>query len=154
MPKSRVSKEHKEKVAKRNKQIKKNMEVNQVPDNLKVRQVPKWRSDDKITLTGIEWEAIYNYLLSARSANMAADAVMHRAVMDGVIKIDFERLNEAGTDYVEMTEEEQKPHKESLQQVINAFKERLSQSQQPQPTEEQQEQPQGLIVDMNGNPVS
>lgn len=160
MPKSRINKNRKEKV-KEYKQVKQienqlknqiKMERQQIPEHMKVRTVPKWKSTDTLELNGLEWETIYNTLSNIRAAIVAADSVMNRNIVNGKIQVEFEKLNDAGTDYVTLTGEDEAPYRKQFQEMLDKIKE---QGENPQPIEEAQpEQQQAKIVDLEGNPVT
>ncbi len=66
---------------------------NGIPQMPEVRNVPVWASDAEIVLTGFEWEAIQNALVQVQIAQQAAQSVMSRNIISGVVKMDFEKLN-------------------------------------------------------------
>lgn len=81
-----------------------------------VRQLPVWKSSDKIVLNGLEWEAIFNFINNTQDAFMAMNNVMNRHVIEGTIKMKFQKLS--GTEYVDMTPEEEAPYQKEFQDML------------------------------------
>lgn len=149
MAKSRNRPEHKEKkekyVKEKSKQIKSYLNImansqtetvtnnetvnnnpvqpNQLPA---VRQSPVWKSTDTITLSGQEFEYIYNYVQAASNAFTACQSVMARHLVDGTIKMEFEKLlhdqNGNPINYQRMNEEEAAPHKEEFEKLLDTLR--------------------------------
>lgn len=123
MPQSKNRKNHKTKVN-QFKQNQKNMDEQtqkamnqQIPP---VRSVPVWENDAQIVISGLEWEALYNPIMQLQLAQQAANAVMSRNIVSGVIGMDFEKLSDDKQSYVPMTEEEKAPHRESFATMLKA----------------------------------
>lgn len=130
MPESKNRKEHKIKLTKRKKE---QMEQNtkQVKEQLSntlppVRNVPTWEADATIKLSGIEWEVIFNGLSQLAQLQQAAQGIMSRNILDGTIKMVFQKLDAATMQYGEMTPEEMKPYQEQFSQMIANVKEAAS----------------------------
>lgn len=122
MPISKNRKSHKEKSNNFKNKNKKHMN-NQGPQQLPpVRNIPVWPSDAKIELTGFEWEAIQNGLVQVQVMQQAAQAIMSRNIINGVITMDFEKLNPKTLEYEPMTDEEKAPHREELAKLIEGLK--------------------------------
>lgn len=149
MPKSRKNPERKDKLNNYKKQNKREKIMenlqnlnNQLPQT---REVPRWDANEKIEVTGKEFELLYNFVTSIGDAYAAAQSIMSRNILNGKIQVDFEKLvdNGDGTfQYVEMTDEEQAPKKEEYNKLINSI---LS---------KQAEMPEEFTpVDENGLPV-
>lgn len=174
MPKSRVNKDRKEKVKdyKTIKQIEKQILKNNsmaetpqdnapqgVPEQLKVRSVPKWKGNEILEITGIEFEGLYNGSIKQSAAFL--DSVMNRNVVNGKIHVDFEKINEDGTDYEEMTEEEQAPFKKEFNQWLDSIRNhKPNQSETPKQDEVPSQAPtpaedapkeQAVVLDMKGD---
>lgn len=173
MPKSRVNKDRKEKVKdyktikqiekqilKNNSMAKTPQEIKPVPEELKVRSVPKWKGNEILDMTGIEFEGLYNGSIKQSAAFL--DSVMQRNIVNGKIHVDFEKLNEDGSDYVEMTEEEQAPFKKEFNQYLENIRNRKpTQSETPKqeevpsqvPTSPTEDAPkeQAVVLDMAGD---
>jgi len=123
MATSKHRKNHKEKVNNYKNQKSKTMSTErQVPQMPEVQSIPTWAGDAKIEVTGAEWEAIQNGLTSIQYAQQAAQAVMSRAIVEGVIKMDFEKLNPQTLQYETMTDEEKAPHLENFNAAIEKVK--------------------------------
>ena len=90
-----------------------------------IRPRPIWSSTAKIEVSGLEFEAIYNFINSVQGAYGAVQSVMNKNILSGNIQLDFEKLNQDKTAYVEMTEEEKAPHKAQYAAVLEAAKNRL-----------------------------
>lgn len=87
-----------------------------------VRSLPVWANDATIKLTGYEWEAIHNGLSQIQIAQQAAQAVLSRNIVDGVINVEFEKLDPTTLQYIPMTEEEKAPYRENLKATIEQIK--------------------------------
>lgn len=85
-----------------------------------VRPIPVWKSTDKIELSGLEFEVINNFINSVQASYGAIQSVMNRNILSGVISLDFEKLNEDKTAYVEMSDEEKAPHIAEYQKILEA----------------------------------
>lgn len=151
MPKSKHRKKHATQLQKfkTNKLMEKqNVNIPQLPP---VRSVPTWTNDAVITLTGYEWEAIQNGLTQVQIAQQAAQAVLSRHIVEGIIKLDFEKLNPQTLQYEQMTDEEKAPYVQNLEATIQQIK-------NPTVAKDEQEsiieQPVSGIVDQNGAPLS
>lgn len=83
-----------------------------------VVNAPSWDSNAKIEMNGREFEAIYNFIANAQEASLAIHSVMQKNLVNGTIRMNFRKLNDTGTDYVEMTPEEQRPYKEEFDQLL------------------------------------
>lgn len=138
MATSRNRKNHKSKLESF-KQKSKTMQK-QVPNMPEVQSIPTWSADAKIEVTGAEWEAIQNGLTQIQLAQQAAQAVMTRALVDGVIKMDFEKLNPQTLQYEPMSDEEKASHVENFNKAIENVKKAASGQ---VPTEEE---PQSNII--------
>lgn len=92
----------------------------QIPPMPELRVVPRWAPDAKISITGIEWEAIQNGLANIQIALQASQAVMTRNIVEGTILVDIEKLNPQNLQYEQMTDEEKAPHLEQLRKQIEA----------------------------------
>jgi hypothetical protein len=88
-----------------------------------VRSVPVWSPEADILVKGFEWEAVQNALANLSYAMNAAQSIMSRNILSGVITMDFQKLNATGADYEAMTAEEKAPHIEQFKGQIEAFKE-------------------------------
>lgn len=123
MAKSRKDPKRARKLIKyKNKYKRRNMEktTQQLPP---VTQYPVWNANDKIEVNGAEWEAIGQLLQSAESAIAAYHAVMNKNVLNGTIRMKFQKLNEAGTEYVDMAPEEDAKHQAEFQGMLKQAKE-------------------------------
>lgn len=123
MPVSKNRKEHKTFKKQvnniKNKTKKMNQQIPQMPP---VRQIPVWNPTDKIEITGYEWEAIYNGLVQLQGLQQAAQSVMSRNILNGVIQMDFEKLNAKTLQYEPMTDEEKAPYLKQFKQTVEAVK--------------------------------
>ncbi len=91
------------------------------PPMPEIRTVPKWDSTAEIAITGLEWELIYNALLNTQGALQASQAVMSRNIVNGQIKLDFEKLNAKTLKYEEMPEDEKAPLVEDSMKQLSAI---------------------------------
>ena len=94
---------------------------NTPPPMPEIRTVPKWDSTAEIVITGLEWELIYNTLLNTQGALQASQAVMSRNIVNGQIKLDFEKLNSKTLQYEEMPEDEKAPLIEDSMKQLSAI---------------------------------
>lgn len=143
MATSRNRKDHKEK-SKQFKQKTKAMK-NQVPNMPEVQSIPTWSADAKIEVTGSEWEALQNGLTQIQLAQQAAQAVMTRAIINGVIKMDFEKLNPQTLQYEPMSDEEKATHVENFNKAIENVK-KAAAGEVPEPTVVEEEPKSNIIV--------
>lgn len=85
-----------------------------------IRQSPTWPSDEMLEISGSELETILNFVEASSSAFMATNAVMSRNIINGKIKLKFEKLNKDTFQYEEMTPEEEAPYQKEVQNAIDA----------------------------------
>src|ERR1700753_3291252 len=112
MPSSKHRKNHQQKLNKyKHKHMEQNQSTNQpLPQQLPShRSVPVWDPQVDIHIKGYEWEVIYNFIGSSQVAAQAAQGVMSRNIVNGTIKMEFEKLDPQKLQYVEMTDEEKAP---------------------------------------------
>jgi hypothetical protein len=101
----------------KNKHKRRNMEkINEAP---KVMQSPVWQANDTIEVNGAEWQAIADFISQSERAVMAFHAVMNKNVLNGTIKMKFQKLSEAGTEYVDVTPEEDAKYQADFQNMLN-----------------------------------
>lgn len=144
MPISKNRKNHKEKVNNFKQKTKINMNQQMPPQMPPVRNIPTWPSDAKIELTGFEWEALQNGLVQMQVMQQVAQAVMSRNIINGIITMDFEKLNPKTLQYEPMTEEEKAPHKEEFAKLVEGFKATQEELSKPTPT----------ILNQDGEPAT
>ena len=114
---------HKKQLLKFKKQVKQqNMSQVTQPQMPEVRSVPTWTPDAKIEINGYEWEAIQNALTNVQIGQQAAQSVMTRNIINGVIRMDFEKLNAQSLQYEPMTDEEKAPFLENFAKAVDAIK--------------------------------
>lgn len=102
----------------------------QVPQMPEVRNVPTWDKEADIVLKGYEWEVIFNGIANLQVLAQAASSVMSRNIVNGVINMDFQKLDPASLQYTDMTPEEKEPY-------VNDFNKILDQMRNPkQPVEQ------------------
>lgn len=116
----------------------------QIPQMPPVRNIPVWSPQAKIELTGYEWEAIQNGLVQVQVMQQVAQGVMSRHIVNGTIKMDFEKLNAQTLQYEPMTDEEKAPHQEEFAKLIETVKAGLN----------EQAQAETSIVTPNGVPAT
>lgn len=97
-----------------------------------VRQVPVWNASTVIEMTGLEFQAIYEFIANAQAAQQALASVMSKNILKGKINLDFEKQDENGN-FVPMSDEEKAPHAEQLKVML----EQLKASQEAKPEQEQ-----------------
>lgn len=135
MPNSKHRKKHKEQNLKFKQKTKEMSTKNQMPQMPEVQSIPTWAPNAEIKVTGAEWEAIQNGLTTIQLAQQAAQAVMSRALVEGTIKMDFEKLDPQTLTYVPMTDEEKAPHAENFQKAIDNVKKAMeAQIEEQKPT--------------------
>lgn len=124
MPVSKHRKKHKTQVLKfKNKQQNMMKTENANPMNLPaVRSIPTWDNKAEIVITGYEWEAIQNGLAQVQGALQASQGIMSRHIINGVIGMEFEKLNPTTLQYEKMSEEEKAPYVEDFKAAIAAIK--------------------------------
>lgn len=134
-------------------------ERNEIPQNglPEIRQSPVWNSDAMLEISGAEWEAIFNFIEGSSSAFMAANAVMSRNIINGKVKMKFEKLNKETLLYENMTTEEEKPYQDEVQKAIKAAKDAYEKTQKNSEEIEPPSQ-EGLpridaLVDAQGNEI-
>lgn len=162
MPKSRRDKKRKQKlrdyktVKQIEKQIVKQMSTQESQQNGQsqltappIRQVPQWKSNEPIDMLGIEFEAIFNYIASASAANAAVQAIMNRNILNGKVKVTFEKLSPDGEAYVPMSDDEQAPLKAEFDNLIAQIKQKAAE----QESQSKQQAPVVQLVDSAGEPV-
>lgn len=93
---------------------------NQIPPMPEVRVVPIWSPDAVIEITGAEWHAIQEGLSLIQGSMQAAQAVMAKNIVKGVIDLDCEKLNPKTLSYEPMTADEKEPHLKTLKEQITA----------------------------------
>jgi hypothetical protein len=130
-----------------------------------VREIPHWSSKEMLLLQGAEYEIIYNAIAQAQQAINAAfgvaSAIMQNNVADGKIKMGFQKLNAEGTDYEDMTAEEQKPHIENFEKLLDEFRNAKARMAEEKAKPAADNAVEGLIepvttqfVDASGAPIS
>ena len=125
MPTSRKNKERTKQVNNyktKHKKMNQEQQQNVGQEMPPVRNVPTWGQNAKIEVTGFEWEAIQNGLSHIQLAQQAAQSIMSRNIVNGVIKMDFEKLNPTTSQYEAMTPEEKAPYAAEFEEMINSFK--------------------------------
>lgn len=75
---------------------------------------PVWKSQEKLEISGLEWEKIYNLINIFREAVVAGESVMQRNTELG--KITTRYVDKAG---VEVTEEKVKEVQKQIQDIIS-----------------------------------
>ena len=164
MPKSKTNPKRRDNVnafKEKVKNKKMTQETNQ-PQIPEIRQVPIWKSQTEISMNGLEFEAIFNFINSAQGAYGAVQSIMNKNILNGNVQLDYEKLNEDKTQYVPMTDEEKAPHKAEFEQMITALKAQATnmvkrQDEHLEPDAPKQETKVvnlNQIVDPNGTPVS
>lgn len=91
-----------------------------------VREVPVWKSQDVIEMTGADFEVIYNFIMNAQGAFLAAQGIMNRNLVNGTIQLDFEKFEDGK--YVPMTDEEKAPYKEQFEIAVTAAKQKMKEA--------------------------
>lgn len=90
MPESKTDKKRKQKLVNYKNKVKKQMsDQNQNQQIPEIRSYPIWNSQETIEVSGLEWEAIYNYINIARQAVVAGESVMQRNTQSGKITMKF-----------------------------------------------------------------
>lgn len=126
------------------------------PQAAPVRQVPVWKSNEKLEILGVEFEAIYNYINSIQGAYAAVQGIMNRNILNGKVQIDFEKLNEDQTAYVPMSEEEKAPHVAEVTATLEVLRKQAAANNDPnlsptiedvsEPEQEQTERPKPSMI--------
>lgn len=119
MPKSKNRKNHNTKLNKYKNQKNMSEQQYEIPE---VRNIPIWANDAVIPITGVEFEAIFNNLMSLQTAQQAVNGIMSRSILDGIIQMDFERYDKEKKDYVPMSEEAKAPYKADFAKAVAAAK--------------------------------
>jgi len=153
MSKSKNRSNHKEKVNNfklKNKAM--STTTQQQESNEPIRNTPIWKGEDKIEMNGAEFEHIFNYISNVNGAYMAIQSVMNKNIINGTIKMQYEKLNPNTGQYETLTGEDAKPYEDEFDTMVNAVK---SQNNGSQPTK-QEEKVERLdaIVNENGVPFS
>lgn len=147
MAKSRNNKTHKERLNKFKTKRKQMSEQQSVPQFPAVRAVPTWDPNAQFMVPGYLWESIQNGLVAVQQAQQAAQAVMSHHIVNGTIKMDFEKLVNPNTgEYGPMTDEEKAEHVKAFDESIERVKTAQT---QPQSTEVES----AVILDETGEPV-
>ena len=87
-----------------------------------IRNVPIWDGNAKFEVYAFEWEAIQNGLVNIQLAQQAAQSVMSRNILNGVVRMDFEKLNPQTLQYEPMDDEEKKEYADQFNETIESFK--------------------------------
>lgn len=119
-----------------------------------VRQAPVWGGNDLIEVYGAEWEALFNFVNSANLAYASAHSVMNRNLLNGKIKMRFEKVLPDGST-VPMTKDEEKPYQKEFNKLLAQAKEIANKAVKGQVTEAPVDDQAGVpfldkIVDPNG----
>lgn len=136
--------------------------ANLQPQLPEVREIPTWKSSDTIEMKGAEFESLYNFINELnyimQGAFGAAQAIMQRNIVNGVIDVNFEKLvTEDGVpSYQPMSEDEAAPHKAKFKESIAEIKAKVAEAVEKMKigTQDGEYQPGPLldaIVDQNGN---
>lgn len=139
MAKSKVDKSRQEKVKQfKNKQKKMSEQAtNQnpnIPQLPPVRSFPTWGPDAEIKVNGRIWEVINNGLSAIQEAQQAAQSVLTENILNGTMKMDFEKLNPETLEYVPMTDEEKEPHMKEFEKAVEMIKNRNKPTEKPDPS--------------------
>lgn len=133
MSKTTHRKDHKEKLNKYKNNLKNMSKQQTTKPNAQqyppIRNVPTWDKDANIVIKGYEWEIIYNGIASMQMLLQAASSVMSRNITDGVIDMDFEKLDPATLTYVEMSPEEKAPYLEDFNKMVQQMRNPVSEEQ-------------------------
>lgn len=165
MAKSRTNKDRKQNVNNYKSKHKKPMSKKQQELDPSVKTSPYWAGDANITLFGAEWDAIFNFINSVAPAYAACSSVMNRGVLEGTVKVRFERQDPTTGEVTPLSPEEEVPYQQQFQETIKQAKEIAAQAvKKVNETADQENQPdypsqEGLpvldaLVDPNGNAVS
>jgi hypothetical protein len=120
MPISKNRKEHKTKVKQlKERQMSEQNKPFEVPE---VRNVPVWANDAIIEMKGFEFEALFNGLMQIQTAQQAVNGIMSRNVLNGTVKMDFEKFDKAKQEYVPMSDEEKAPYVKNFEDAVEAAK--------------------------------
>ena len=161
MSKSKHRKKHLTQLLKfktKQKQMSEQKQSNGIPQMPEVRNVPVWASDAEIVLTGFEWEAIQNALVQVQIAQQAAQSVMSRNIISGVVKMDFEKLNPQTLQYEPMADADKKQHQEAFAKMIEGIKAQIEKQSEPQQAVEAEDgranEAVSAIVSATGEPIA
>lgn len=138
MAKSKVDKSRKEKVVNfknKQKQMSEQTNTNQnpnVPQLPPVRSFPVWAPDAEIKVNGRVWEAINNGLSAIQTAQQASQAILTENLLNGTMQMEFEKLDPNTLQYVEMTEEEKKPHRDEFNKAVEMIRKTQQVQAEPQ----------------------
>ena len=89
------NKERKEQLNNFKTKIKKQMAEDQTMQELEgLRSYPIWKSQEKIEVSGLEWQSIYNVLNIFREGLVAAESVMQRNMEQGKITMKYVDAND------------------------------------------------------------
>lgn len=152
------SRKHKLETFKKSKK-KKNMNSQQTQQpQPEVRQRPEWNAGDILEISGAELKTMMDFIEQSTAAFYAINGVMSRNIVNGKIKLKFDKFDKQANDYVEMTAEEEAPYQEEVQQAIQAALAIQNGNVPEQSTagpitaEEQKDLPKlDALVDQNGN---
>lgn len=88
MSKSKTNQSHKERVNnfKLKQKVQRMSEQIEFPESPVAQQYPVWSSKAAIEMSGLEFEAIYNYMATQRNAVMAAESILQKNLQNGTIK--------------------------------------------------------------------
>lgn len=121
-----------------------------------IRQSPVWNSNDMLEISGEEWNTIFNYIESGNQALYAANAVMSRNIVNGKVKLKFDKLNKDKNGYDEMTPEEEAPYQAEVQAAIEKAIEMQKNQQKIEVIDDQKDLPRlDALVGLDGEtPIS
>lgn len=155
MAKSKTNPKRKQKQLNyKNSHKRKTMENNQqqLPE---VRNVPVWKSTDKFEMNGLEFQEIFNFLNNINGAYMATQSIMNKNIMNGTVKMQFEKINPETGQYEPLSGDDAKPYEDDFNAMVETVR---KQNENPQPSAQPQEEPSierlDAIVDANGVPYN
>ena len=109
---------------------KKKMDENQVINELQgIKTYPVWASQEKLDITGLEFEAMYNAINIFREGLVAAESVMQRGLEQG--KITMKYVDAEGKD---VAPEKVKDYSEKMQAILKARQAEQEKGNTPAPT--------------------
>ena len=110
------NKDRKEQLLKFKQKTKKQMaEQNELAQVGEIRSYPTWKSQEKIEVSGLEWQSIYNVLNIFREGLVAAESVMQRNLEQGKIVMKYVDGNDK-----EISAEKVAEYTKQMQEIFEA----------------------------------
>ena len=106
--------------------MERNQDNNTTPQN--VFQQPVWDATTKFEITGQELEILVRANEQNSQAALVFQNLINNGLLDGKIRMKYFKVNESGSGYTPMSDDEAKPYDEDLQNLIKQAKDVAAQA--------------------------